>query len=277
MHDLFEVNGQVVAVIEGGAVYYVRTDHIGRPVFATDIAGVVVWGASYLPFGGVHTSTGPTIGLRFPGQWFQSEAGLHQNWMRDYDPTLGRYIQADPLGLVDGASVYGYVRQNPGRYIDPRGEFGIPGAFAGAALGGAIGYYKTGCLQGALAGAAIGAVAGGFGPPLSSALGGNSVLAGTMTGFGASVASQLANNEIAGMCGCAGEQLPVAALVTTPEFWITNAAGSLGGSFGGLIGSSSSIVGGWAAGYGVRSFVSGLVGGSVSNGVRNIPSSLQEK
>jgi RHS repeat-associated protein len=59
--------------------------------------------------------------LRFPGQWFQSESGLHQNWMRDYDPTTGRYIQADPLWLVDGASVYGYALQNPGRYVDPRG------------------------------------------------------------------------------------------------------------------------------------------------------------
>ena len=59
---------------------------------------------------------------RAKGQWFQSESGLHQNWMRDYDPTTGRYIQADPLGLVDGASVYGYARQNPGRYVDPRGE-----------------------------------------------------------------------------------------------------------------------------------------------------------
>jgi len=66
--------------------------------------------------------------LRFPGQWFQSESGLHQNWMRDYDPTTGRYIQADPLGLVDGASVYGYALQNPGRYTDPRGErIQIPG------------------------------------------------------------------------------------------------------------------------------------------------------
>lgn len=42
--------------------------------------------------------------------------------MRDYDPTTGRYLQADPLGLVDGASVYGYARQNPGRYTDPTGE-----------------------------------------------------------------------------------------------------------------------------------------------------------
>jgi uncharacterized protein RhaS with RHS repeats len=42
--------------------------------------------------------------------------------MRDYDPTTGRYIQADPLGLVDGASVYGYALGNPGRRVDPRGE-----------------------------------------------------------------------------------------------------------------------------------------------------------
>lgn len=47
--------------------------------------------------------------------------------MRDYDPTLGRYIQAGPLGLVDGASVYGYALQNPGRYTDPKGlSIGIP-------------------------------------------------------------------------------------------------------------------------------------------------------
>jgi RHS repeat-associated protein len=84
---------------------------------------VKVWTATYTPFGGVHTSTGALPTARFPGQWFQSESGLHQNWMRDYDPTTGRYLQADPLGLVDGASVYGYVTQNPGRWIDPRGEF----------------------------------------------------------------------------------------------------------------------------------------------------------
>ena len=83
------------------------------------------------------TGTPPTA--RFPGQWFQSETGLHQNWMRDYDPTTGRYIQADPLGLVDGASVYGYARQSPGRYVDPSGEF-IPLAVVvgGAILGYAI-------------------------------------------------------------------------------------------------------------------------------------------
>lgn len=122
--------GVPVAVVEGNQVYLVRTDHIGRPVFATDMSGAKVWEASYLPFGGVYVSSGANSDLRFPGQWFQSEAGLHQNWMRDYDPTTGRYMQADPLGLVDGASVYGYVLQNPGRYIDPRGEQSIPNTSA---------------------------------------------------------------------------------------------------------------------------------------------------
>jgi RHS repeat-associated protein len=73
------------------------------------------------PFGGIHTSTGALPTARFPGQWFQSESGLHQNWMRDYDPTTGRYLQADPLGLVDGASVYGYAVQSPMWFTDPRG------------------------------------------------------------------------------------------------------------------------------------------------------------
>ena len=111
-----------VAVIEGGVISFVRADHIGRPVFATNASGAKVWSATYTPFGGVHTSAGALPSARFPGQWFQSESGLHQNWMRDYDPTTGRYLEADPLGLIDGASVYAYVKQNPMRLLDPTGE-----------------------------------------------------------------------------------------------------------------------------------------------------------
>jgi RHS repeat-associated protein len=113
-------------MFEGGVTSFVRTDHIGRPVFATNTTGVKTWTASYTPFGGVRTTTGTPISARFPGQWFQAESGLHQNWMRDYDPTTGRYLQADPLGLVDGASVYGYALQSPMMNVDPRGEDTLP-------------------------------------------------------------------------------------------------------------------------------------------------------
>ena len=46
-----------VALIEGGTVYFIRADHIARPVFATNASGVKVWTATYTPFGGVHVST----------------------------------------------------------------------------------------------------------------------------------------------------------------------------------------------------------------------------
>ena len=66
------MDGRAVGVVEGGQVFFIRTDHIGRPVFATNDLDVKVWEASYLPFGGVHSFTGG-IDLRFLGQWFQSD------------------------------------------------------------------------------------------------------------------------------------------------------------------------------------------------------------
>jgi len=113
------------------------------------VTGAVVWSASYKPFGEVDASTDVPMNLRFPGQWFNSESALYQNWMRDYDPTLGRYIQADPLGLVDGASVYGYALQSPNRYVDPRGTC-VEDLCIGEAilLGAAIGDYIAGTAIG---------------------------------------------------------------------------------------------------------------------------------
>ncbi|MEQ1713400.1 MAG: RHS repeat-associated core domain-containing protein, partial [Hyphomicrobium sp.] len=63
-----------------------------------------------------------TLNARFPGQWFQVESGLHYNWHRHYDPTIGRYTQPDPLGFVDGPSVYAYARNAPHEYVDSDGR-----------------------------------------------------------------------------------------------------------------------------------------------------------
>mgnify|MGYP000743010531 CR=1 FL=1 len=257
-------DGMVVAVVEAGQMYFVRTDHIGRPVFATDDLGAVVWEASYLPFGGVQTSTGANANLRFPGQWFQSETALHQNWMRDYDPTTGRYMQADPLGLVDGASVYGYARQNPGRYVDPRGEFGIPGAVAGAVVGGVAGYISSGCWKGAVIGAGFGAVTGGSGSYLTW-------LGAAATGTASAAGAQVASNYFATGCGCANEEpRSLKDLVKDPSFWAVNFGAGIGAGFGAGVGGAAANY------YGKAWYGSGPNFGKYGTKIGSITESISE-
>jgi RHS repeat-associated protein len=101
-----------------------EADHLGRTIRITDAAKATVWQATWLPWVAPYQITGAlTLDARFPGQCYQLEAGLHYNWHRHYDPTLGRYTQADPLGFVGGPSVYGYARESPQQYIDPDGRF----------------------------------------------------------------------------------------------------------------------------------------------------------
>ena len=112
--------------------YYVHTDQVMRPRKLTDAAGAVLWDRIATPFGDEHTVTGTlTQKLQFPGQIEDSETAFFQNWHRDYDPELGRYVQSDPIGLLGGINTYGYVGGNPVMYVDPSGleykEFGQVG------------------------------------------------------------------------------------------------------------------------------------------------------
>ncbi len=62
-----------------------------------------------------------TVHLRFAGQYWDDESGLHYNWNRYYDLTTGRYISSDPIGLAGGLDTYGYALANPIMYTDPEG------------------------------------------------------------------------------------------------------------------------------------------------------------
>ena len=106
-----------------GAYYYI-TDHLGAPQIITDDAGSVVWQAEYLPFGKVNISVANIENnLRFPGQYYDAETGLHYNWNRYYSPETGRYIAADPIGLDGGINLYAYVGGDPVNGFDPEGLY----------------------------------------------------------------------------------------------------------------------------------------------------------
>ena len=115
----------------------------------------MVWKADYSPFGKASiTSQGPTFNLRFPGQYYDAETGLHYNWHRYYDPGTGRYITSDPIGLAGGINTYTYVKNNPVHSIDPTGLIEWTGTFRLASVsfpaGVGIGYFnlQSKCVNG---------------------------------------------------------------------------------------------------------------------------------
>lgn len=104
--------------------HYIHTDHLGTPIVMTDQFRQVAWRADYSPFGKASIRDGATaeLNLRFPGQYFDLETGLHHNYYRDYDPVTGRYLQSDPIGLGGGINTYAYALANPVSFTD---RFGL--------------------------------------------------------------------------------------------------------------------------------------------------------
>lgn len=109
------LGSQRLAMIDAAGTYYTHSDHLGTAQLLTDGAGLVVWKADYDPFGEA-TITVATVdyNMRFPGQYYDQESGLHYNYFRDYDPGMGRYVESDPIGqaLVFNSMELGAVTYN---------------------------------------------------------------------------------------------------------------------------------------------------------------------
>ena len=121
--DYLYLDGRPVGILTfPGGVLYLHTDRLGTPQAATTASQQVVWADAYNPLGG----TKPLVNLvpqnlRFPGQYADSETGYYHNGFRDYDPTIGRYLESDPIGLSGGLNTYAYAKDNPTTQIDPTG------------------------------------------------------------------------------------------------------------------------------------------------------------
>jgi len=103
-------------------VYYFHTDQIGTPLEMTDAEGQIVWQAKYRAWGAVEKLEVNEVeqNLRFQGQYFDAETGLHYNTFRYYDPEIGRFITQDPIGLLGGDNLYQYA-PNTQSWIDALG------------------------------------------------------------------------------------------------------------------------------------------------------------
>jgi RHS repeat-associated protein len=114
--------------------YFYHNDHLGTPQKMTSASGATVWSARYKAFGEAEVDPSSTIqnNLRFPGQYYDQETGLHYNYHRHYDPRAGRYTRADPIGVRGGMNYYGYSESDPLNATDP---FGLKGPLGNPPLG----------------------------------------------------------------------------------------------------------------------------------------------
>ena len=119
--------------------YYVHPDHLGTPrVVSKPADNKKVWEWQSQPFGETQANENPQnltgaaltanqfrYNLRFPGQFLDAETGKHYNYFRDYDASIGRYVESDPIGLRAGLNTYVYVKNRPLKKVDPKGLMGF--------------------------------------------------------------------------------------------------------------------------------------------------------
>jgi len=157
IQETIYLNDTPVGVVKGdGSLGYIYSDHLDTPRVIARSTGdhAIVWRwDSTEAFGNTQANSNPNAlgsyeySPRFPGQVADQESGWHYNVNRDYNPSLGRYVQSDPLGVLPGAELaspglsrlsprlraklskvviqlnqpYAYVDSNPVSQIDPDG------------------------------------------------------------------------------------------------------------------------------------------------------------
>jgi RHS repeat-associated protein len=139
-----------IFIKQNNQYYFYHNDHLGTPQKITVMNGAVVWSAKYTSFGEANVEV-ETVenNLRFPGQYYDQETGLHHNWNRFYSRINGRYLRIDPLGGGNkpGDNQYLYGFNNPLKNIDSKGlQAGSSGCCNAVLPQGAVGQVALMCF-----------------------------------------------------------------------------------------------------------------------------------
>jgi RHS repeat-associated protein len=102
---------------------FFHANHQGSVVLTTlaSTGGGAGTTTDYGAFGESMVTSGNPIG--FTGRYLDAESGLYYYRARYYSPALGRFLQADPIGVADNINMYAYVGNDPMTGADPLGLF----------------------------------------------------------------------------------------------------------------------------------------------------------
>lgn len=165
-------------------VTYIHTDALGSVIATSDESGNLTELRDYEPYG--YQLEGFSGGVGYTGHVQDSATGLVYMQQRYYDPLLGRFLSVDPVGALSDPIVafgrYHYANNNPYKYVDPDGRFGVLGFAVGAGLElvfQGVDTYRTGENQFSVTRVAVaggvGAVTGGVGGALGRQAAGRAI------------------------------------------------------------------------------------------------------
>jgi RHS repeat-associated protein len=229
--------------------FRILTDHLGSPRLVMNTAsGAVAQRMDYDTWGQVLADTNPGFQpFGFAGGLYDRDTGLVKFGARDYDPSVGRWTNKDPLRFRGGdTNLYVYVGNDPVNFIDPKGKELILAA-AGAVLGGAVNALNAYATGGDVGTAfAVGFIAGGVAglinnPFAAGAIAGLLTTAGNRTWVNSKNTIPWYVDYTVGACGGAlggglGKVLGQGSLSIAAPIAASNAAGELGAHIGGVAG-----------------------------------------
>ena len=111
-----------IAVTKGSNTFFYHQDGLGTVTDLTDAAGATAKSYSYDAYGNILESPGTLEqAYTYTGREFDAESGLSYYRARYYDATTGRFLQRDPIGVLNNVNLYPYARNNSTNLVDPLG------------------------------------------------------------------------------------------------------------------------------------------------------------